>query len=321
MGFDLRVHDVPPATLLAFLEATAVHPGQDLTSVSSFAGFSPSTGRKALPTLEALRLVERDGHGCYTTAVSGLRRGTSMDQGVVALRRALLGYRPFEAFCEGLALGESPTTAARKAGLLLGIGTGAEEKFDVLARLGRSLGILESTGTALTFAAEFTPVAEGDTIVVTPADVESEAKARLFNARWLGRSVHNALDELDRQLLCEALLKFRDDPRKSVESSGQALEDFLREIAMTNGLAAEAKKANGAGQLGTLLGSKGLIHAHHQKLVDAVSTARNARSHRKDKRTMAPWTITDHGALSTFTTTLTTIRSIGEYTINGRQTI
>lgn len=191
----------------------------------------------------------------------------------------------------------------------------------MLARLGRGLGILDTNGTPVTLAAEFTPVAEGDAIVITPADVESEAKARLFNARWVGRSVHNALDEVDRQLLCEALLKFRDDPRKSVESSGQALEDFLREIAAKNGLAAEAKKANGAGQLATLLLSKGLIHAHHLKLVEAVSTVRNARSHRKDKRTMTPWTITDHGAFSTFTTTLTTIRSIGEYTINGGQTI
>jgi len=156
---------------------------------------------------------------------------------------------------------------------------------------------------------------------MTPADIESEAKARLFNARWLGRQVHNMLDEVDRQLLCDGLLKFRSDPRKSVDSTGQALEDFLREIATRNGHAAEAKKMNGAGQLAALLVSTGLIHSHHQKVAEAVSTVRNATSHWKDKKTLAPWTITEDGAFATLVQTLTAIRSISEYTTNGRQTI
>jgi hypothetical protein len=192
---------------------------------------------------------------------------------------------------------------------------------DGVGRLGLSLGILTGDGSALTLAPELMPAAGDDLIVVTPADIESEAKARLFNAGWLGRQVHNMLDEVDRQLLCDGLLNFRTDPRKSVDSTGQALEDFLREIATRNGQAAEAKKMNGAGQLAALLVSKGLIHSHHQKLAEAVSTVRNATSHRKDKKTLAPWTITVHGAFATLAQTLTAIRSIGEYTTKGRQTI
>jgi len=321
LAIDLRVHDVPSSTLLAFLEATAVHPGQDATGVASFAGFSTSTGRKALPTLEALNLVKRDEHGRYSTHVADVRRGTAHETGLSLLRRALLGYRPFEAFCEGLVLGEAPRDAARKATLLLGLTNGAADKFDVLTRLGLSLGILAGDGSALTLAPELMPAAGDDLVVVTSADIESEAKARLFNARWLGRQVHNMLDEVDRQLLCDGLLKFGSDPRKSVDSTGQALEDFLREIATRNGHAAEAKKMNGAGQLAALLVSKGLIHSHHQKVAEAVSTVRNATSHRKDKKTLAPWTITELGAFATLAQTLTAIRSIGEYTSNGRQTI
>jgi hypothetical protein len=321
MEHDLRVQDVPPGTLLAFLEATAVHPGQDIEAVSSFAGFSVSTARKALPTLESLVLVERDADGHYTaTGASGVHRGMSEEEGLVMLRRALLGYRPFGALLEGLALGEPVTTASRKAGLLLGLGNGAavSTKFDVLVRLGQTLGILAADGS---IAAEYEPGDDADAIVLTAEDVESEAKARLFVAKWLGRTVHNVLDETDRQLLCDALLKYRDEPRKSVDAAGQALEDFLREIADANGLGAEAKKLNGAGQLAQLLVNKGLLHSHHQKLAEAVSTVRNATSHRKDKKTMKAWTITEHGAFSTFVGALTAIRSIGEYTTNGRQTI
>src|SRR5579862_8126467 len=73
MEIDLRVHDVPPPTLLAFLEAAVVHPGQDAAGVASFAGFSPSTGKRALPTLEALGLVQRDGKGRYSALVSEVR--------------------------------------------------------------------------------------------------------------------------------------------------------------------------------------------------------------------------------------------------------
>jgi hypothetical protein len=220
-----------------------------------------------------------------------------------------------------LVAGERQIPESRKATLLLGLTNGAADKFDVLTRLGLSLGILAGDGSALTLAPELMPAAADDLVVVTPADIESEAKARLFNARWLGRQVHNMLDEVDRQLLCDGLLKFRSDPRKSVDSTGQALEDFLREIATRNGHAAEAKKMNGSGQLAALLVSKGLIHSHHQKVAEAVSTVRNATSHRKDKKTLAPWTITELGAFATLAQTLTAIRSIGEYTTNGRQTI
>ncbi len=317
MVTDLRVHDLPPATLLAFLEACVAHPGQDLSAVAAFAGFSASTGRKALPTLEALTLVERDGNGRYSAQVDGVSRGGDHQAGLLVLRRALQSYRPFEALCEGLALGESSRDAVRKAALLLGLGNGAVDKFDVLIRLGRDLGILQVDGKDVTLAAKLVPAEASDLLVLKPQDVESEAKARLFNARWLGRTANNLLDEVDRRLLCDALLKYQTDPRGSVHSSGQALEDFLREIASSKGYAAEAKKASGAGQLATLLVSKGLIRSHHQKLVEAVSTARNATSHRKDKKTLTPWEITDYCAFAVLAQVLTAIRSIGEYVTTG----
>jgi hypothetical protein len=129
------------------------------------------------------------------------------------------------------------------------------------------------------------------------------------------------LDETDRKLLADALLAYVAKPRDSVEKAGQAVEDFLREVAGDQGLASDAGKLNGIGQLANLLHTKGVIHNHHQKLADAVSTARNAAAHRKDKKTMTPWTITPLAAFTAYSTALTVIRSVHQYTTSGRQVL
>jgi hypothetical protein len=239
----------------------------------------------------------------------------------LVLRRALQGFRPFEMLAEGLALGENSATAARKAALLLDIDDRHMERLDVLLGWGADLGILTNGDGGYKLAAELQPSAIEEVGGISTADVESEAKARLYNARRLGRDANNYLDEVDRQLLADALLEHETKPRKSVEDSGQALEDFFRELAADNGLDADAKKMNGAGQLANLLYTKGLIHSHHQKLADAVSTPRNATAHKKDKKTLTPWEITPPGAFSAQSMTLTVIRSIYEYTANRKQTI
>jgi hypothetical protein len=321
VSIQVRVHNLPVRTLSAFLEASVAHPGRHLDAVSKFAGFSSSTGRKALPTLESLDLVARNADGAYYAKAEGIRRGGDPEVARLAIRRALQTYRPFEAICEGLALGETPRDAKRKAALLLELDMSSEAKLDVLIQLGKEVGILEGEGERVVLIADLAPGQVKEVQLVNGADVDSEAKARLLNGKWLGRTVNNMLDEVDRQLLCDALLSYSSDPRRSVGSSAQAVEDFLREIAQNQGLAAEARKANGAGQLALLLVSRGVIHANHQKLVEAVSTPRNATDHRKDKRTLKPWEISELGAFAVFAQALTAIRSIGEFVTARRQTI
>lgn len=313
---------MPIATLAAFMEAVASHPTDDAADLSAFAGFSAATGARALPSLETLGVVERDPESrVYRLNVEGVSRGMGAEAATLVLRRALQGYRPFEMLVEGLALGETATTAARKTALLLDIHDRHVERLEVLLGWGTDLGILTNSDGGYKLAPELQPPAIEEVGGISAGDVESEAKARLYNARRLGRDANNYLDEVDRQLLADALLEHESKPRKSVEDSGQALEDFLRELADDKGLAADAKKANGAGQLSNLLYTKGLIHSHHQKLAEAVSTPRNATAHKKDKKTLTPWEITPLGAFSTHSMTLTVIRSIYEYTANRKQTI
>jgi hypothetical protein len=237
------------------------------------------------------------------------------------IRRALLGFRPFEMLVEGIALGEAEGVAIRKTLLLLGLSESETSKLQTLLRWGQDLGVFESADGGIKLVAELSTESADELGALSASDIESEAKARLFNARRLGRDANNYLDEVDRGLLADALLRYESDARKSIDASGQALEDFLRHVADDRGLNAEAKKASGAGQLANLLYSKGVIHNHQQKMVDAVATIRNATAHRKDKTTLTPWELTPFGAFSALAMTLTAIRSIHMYVQKGRQTI
>lgn len=71
----IRIAQVPVATLGAFLEACAGHPTDDLEDLAEFAGFSLSTAKRAVPTLESFGLVGRDGSGRYVATADGVRRG------------------------------------------------------------------------------------------------------------------------------------------------------------------------------------------------------------------------------------------------------
>jgi len=317
----LRISRVPIQTLSAFMEAVAAHATDDAADIAEFAGFSAKTGSRVLPSLEMLGVVERDSNGVYRVKAEGVSRGMGPEAATLVLRRALQSFRPFEMLAEGLALGEDASTAARKTALLLDIDDRHTNRLDVLLSWGADLGILANGDGGYKLATKLQPNAVEEVGGISAADIESEAKARLYNARRLGRAANNYLDEVDRQLLADALLEHETKPRKSVEDSGQALEDFLRELASDHDLAAEAKRANGAGQLANLLYTNGVIHSHHQKLADAVSTPRNATAHKKDKKTLKPWEITPLGAQSTHSMTLTVIRSIYEYTANRKQTV
>lgn len=312
---------MPVPTLGAFLEACATHPTDDLADLSEFAGFSISTGKRAIPTLESFSLVTRDGSGRFVSTADGVRRGMDAEARDQVIRRGLLGFRPFELLVEGLALGEDVDVTVRKTLRLLDLPQSEASKLRMLLNWGEDLRVLERENGRVRLIAELSPAAVDATGHVSSEDVESEAKARLFNARRLGRDANHYLDETDRGLLAEALLSAGSDPRKSVDASGQAMEDFLREVANEKGLGQQTRKLNGAGQLANLLASNVVIHSHHQKMVDAAATMRNATAHRKDKKTLTPWELTEGGAFTAHAMTLTAIRSIHHYASNGRQTI
>lgn len=189
----IRIAQVPVATLGAFLEACAGHPTDDLEDLAEFAGFSLSTAKRAVPTLESFGLVGRDGSGRYVARADGVRRGMDPDAREQVIRRGLLGYRPFEMLVEGLALGEDVDAAIRKALSLLDLPRSEAPKLRTLLRWGEDLSVLESDNGRVKLLAELGTESVEAVGPLSPEDVESEARARLFNARRLGRDANNSL--------------------------------------------------------------------------------------------------------------------------------
>lgn len=318
--YDFRLADVSIDTLVAVLEAVASHKTDDVLQVANFAGLARSTVSRALLTLQSLRLVDKDEANSYFCCVPQVRRGMSNSEIRFYLRKALISYRPFEAVCEGLALNESLSVAIRKASVLLEINDEGEERFNILMKWGRDLGVLTQENGDVGLTIDIGTIeSSAETSIITNEDIESEVKARLYISLKLGRELYNILAENERLLLAQAVLKFASDPDDAIEKSGQALENFLREAATAKGLRQEASKLNGSSQLGNLLASQGLIHSHHQKTIDAVSMFRNAKVHNKDKKTLTPWELTPLASFSSVLGVLLTLKSLHEYMQNGRQ--
>jgi len=280
----LDIQRVPLSTLASFMLAIASHPHSKEDVIAKFAGdMSMATAKRTIPVLLALGLVSRDTAGMYQCTKTEVRRGMPNDEALLVIRRALHNFRPFEAICEGVMFGESESEAIRRASIILSVENPGV--LDVLVKWGEELGIFVRENGAIRLAPELVSRTASVAVAgLSSRDITSEAAARLYNASRIGRDANNFLDEIDRTLLAKAQLECPISPDDSLEKSGKALEDYLREVAGVKGLTAEAAKCSGAGQLGSMLVGQGVIHTHLNQIVQAISTSRNMTAHHKDKK-------------------------------------
>lgn len=317
----MRLYDVSVSSLCAVLEAAAANPGADLDAIAKFSGYGRRTAREALWSLVTLNLVVDNGDGTYNASESGISRGMGEEAFRMQVAGGLLSFRPFEAICEGLAYNEPSDLAMKRATVRLAIEEQDEPRLLILLKWAQDLGLVIFADGKWLLSKGIDTGAQETLSLLSPEDIESEAKARLFIARRLGRDAYGFLDFADRGLLARSLLEIHSDPGQAVEDTSKALEDYLREVCNDRGLSDKAKKLNGPSQLANMMVAEGLIHGHQSKLVDSVSAVRAAKAHKKDKKTLAPWVITDHGAFATTMLTLTAIRCLHEYVYGGRQLI
>jgi hypothetical protein len=315
------LYDVSVRALCSLLEATAANADASQEAITKFSGYGKRTAREALSSLVTLNLVERNKDGSYRASGNGISRGMGEEALRATVAAALFSYRPFEAICEGLAYKEGADEAVTRAAVKLGLGPQEESRLPILLKWGADLGLVTSVDGRWELSKTVGRDAQEGLSLVSPEDVESEAKARLFIARRLGEDAYDFLDPADRRLLASSLVEVLTDPSQAVEDASQALEDYLREVCNDRRQSDKAKKLNGPSQLASMMLAEGLIHGHHSKFIDSVSAVRAAKAHGKDKRTLAPWSITEHGAFAATMMTLTAIRSVHEYVYGRRQSI
>lgn len=311
---------VPPTTMTNVLRSCAIHRNAGTEAISRSSAVGVTTAAKTLSVLAELGLTSGDKFS-WTCEATDLNRASDDRDLTQAIRSALLAYRPLEMLCEGLVAGESISESTRHTAVALGLDSKGESYLDLLTQWGIEFGILTLTDDGTVFLAEDLQSTVKAHAAMPIETATSNVEARLYVSTILGRDAFDELDEVDRHLFARAVVKCDTDPADSVEASGQALEDYLRELCGNNGLSKEASALNGAGQLANLLRKQDLIHPHHLKLVDAVSMMRNAKAHKKDKKTVAPWTVTAIGARTTFGAAAISIKSIHEWVTHKRQVL
>src|SRR5260221_3645958 len=174
----LRLKEVPGSALGGFLEAAAAHRARDLSQLAGFAGFSSSTARKAVPTLETLGILKQDHTDPYTVTVDGVARGISDQAKEQIIRRALLGRRAFGLLIEGIALGEGKRDAIRKALLILDLPETDAPKMELLLRWASDLNIIESSKGELPLGPEFSLERADELGAPAPEDIRPAPNAR-----------------------------------------------------------------------------------------------------------------------------------------------
>src|SRR5258708_31479324 len=150
----LQLRDLPISTMGAFIEAAAIKPRASVDDLAGLAGFGLSTARKALSSLGSLGVIQRDGDGLYGLAVDGASRGMNAQAREQVVRRALLGYRPFQLLVEAVSLGEKKVEAVRRTLLILGLPPFNASKLHTLLRWGSDLGVVEMVNGEIQLAAE-----------------------------------------------------------------------------------------------------------------------------------------------------------------------
>ena len=184
-NFRIRVEPTSVATLLRVLEATASHRDASPDQLADFSGLGKSTLSRALTNLQTLGLVTKSERGGFSCTDPGMKRGLNDTAAMDIVRRALISYRPFEAVCEGLALGESYHEAARKAGSLLGIATGELKKLEIVFRWAIDLGLVSTEAGSFKLAASIHPTGAVEETVLPSDATHSVAQARLYLASAL----------------------------------------------------------------------------------------------------------------------------------------
>jgi hypothetical protein len=305
--------------LRSALHACVVHPDKGTAELARASYLSTIGARRAMTALSELGLVSGNDDAWRCNDPS-LTRSATEDDLDDAMRRSLLSYRPFEAICEGLILGEYVQQAVLNASVALGLSESETGNLSLLLKWGADLQLCDRSRGRVTLSPDLR-----DSIDVQAGlpnvGAKSTAETRLSLSTLLGRDAFERLDEVDRMLLVEAVDLCDADPPASAEASGQALEDFLREVCVSKGLESEASKAGGACKLAQLLLGAGLIHSSHVKLVEAASVFRNAKVHKKDRKTNSPWSISPLGARTAYGATILAIKSVYDWIWSGTQTL
>ncbi|MBA7691802.1 hypothetical protein ES703_100356 [subsurface metagenome] len=313
----LRLYPMPVNTILRVTDAVDFLGTASLEEATRFAGVGSTTAYKALLNASHLGFVKKISGENYTYVHMNPLKGMPSAEKRHLFQQLLQAYRPFETLCQFLSYGEDESAAMRKAGVVLGDSNLDKNAFTALSKWGVDIGILsrDKSGAlhlAETLKEELKAISEALEI-----KLGNEFEIGLYLGRRLTAQCYEFLENPERQRLIQAFTDSGENPEKSCEETGKAFENFLRLISKIKDI--DVSNRNGIGQVAEQLTKYGAIHRKHKNMCLAVGAVRTVSAHDRDKVSNIPWAKTPEMAHAVLSYSLSVMRSIYLWVLEGKQ--
>ena len=288
----------------------------DYTKISEGLGISSRKARESLKAAEELKLLD----------ISSKFVSASPEEQRIIFRKALQSFEPFMGFVFFLEKGDAPDEAARKIKSLYNVGRKSEDILWVFKKWGNFTEIFLNDNFELVNELKNS---KPSMIIELVLQIDNELKAKLWLAKVLG-DARKYISNEEYGSLTEAILHIQGDSRRSVQSAGEILEDYLRKIANDRNI--DVSKKNGISQIADELRKNGVIASKHisilkglqvfldKDIFDGLAAFRNMAHHGKDKKEMKKWELSEELALSYVIQVVLCVKSLYYYAIEERLT-
>ena len=288
----------------------------DHNKIAEGLGIGTRKAREALKSAEELKLLN----------ISSKFVSASPEEQKILFRKALQSFKPFMDFVFFLEKGNTPEKAVKKIKSLYNVQRKPEDILWLFKKWGTFANIfLKDSFELANELKNSKPSMIGELL----SQMDNELKAKLWLAKILGDAKKYITDE-EYDSLTEAILNIQKEPRRSVQSAGEVLEDYLRKIANDRNI--DVSKKNGISQIAEELRKNGIIASKHvpilkglqvfldRDIFDGLAAFRNMAHHGKDKKEMKKWELSEELALSYVIQVVLCIKSLYYYVIEDRLT-
>ena len=317
---NYRIYKIDAQTIIKCVELYGkfkdVNNKADYTKIADGLGIHTRKAREALKAAEELKLLN----------TSSKFVSASPEEQKLLFRKALQSFKPFVDFIFFLEKGDTPDEAVRKIKSLYNVERNPKDILWVFKKWGTFADIfLKDTFELANELKNSKPSMIGELLL----QMDNELKAKLWLAKVLGDAKKYITNE-EHDSLTEAILHIQKNPRRSVQSAGEVLEDYLRKIANDRNI--DVSKKNGIFQIAEELSKNGVIASKHvpilkglqvfldRDIFDGLAAFRNMAHHGKDKKEMKKWELSEELALSYVIQVVLCIKSLYYYLIEEQLT-
>lgn len=291
-----------PHVLVESLDAiSALRSDATKQRIAEYVGKTPDYVRRALLIGAELGVLEQD------EDIYRIPNQCNQDSETL-LREALGDYQPFVFFCLRINKGDTDLVASRKVKALYQYENTPEGIANFFGRWGIASDLLKEVGGRVTL--NFT--LRSPLSVPFTSDLLDRISARTFVLDNLN-SYAGSISDHEVDLLTNSALKFKSDPRGSIDDAGRAVEDQLRTLSKKAGV--DVSKKGGIIEIVNEMRSKNKDHLHskHWEIFTILGHMRNMSTHSKDRLTELPWAISPELALSYCVMSIRALRSAYVY--------